>query len=1761
MNTVQQNRTILDVLRSHSKRQGEKIAFRVLGSTPDEEEAVTYHALLEQARALGNSLRSVAQPGDRALIVEPTSIGYIRALLACLSTGVVAVPLPEAGRVRRGLSRAAMVALDCCPAALLCATRPKEEVLQGFHTRDGRSLAWVSTASAGETAEDLFGSSQPVQPFAPAPDDLAFLQYTSGSTSQPKGVMVTHGNIMANEAMIGEAFATTGDSVIVGWLPLFHDMGLIGNVLHSLYRGATCVLMSPSVFLHNPVRWLTAISKYSATVSGGPNFAYDLCVDRIDEKACAGIDLSSWQVAFNGSEPVRDTTIERFFRRFRHLGFRKAAAHPCYGLAECTLLVASKVAGSEMVTRQADALRLGIGDRVGALHPPKTPESGSDKTLVSSGRVAAGLAVRIVNPHTEVLCPEGMVGEVRVSGPSVAAGYWPHAEATNAVDGESGEWKDKQDPDGHRKQTCWLPTGDLGFLDGGELYLTGRLKDLIILNGLNIYPQDVEDAILSLASLGVSGCAASGFDQGRGEELLVLVEVSGGGSDQPAALVTAVHEAVLAFCGVSPAEMVFLRRHSLPKTSSGKLRRAAAKDQYLAGGLRPVFVWRRPTVSASTPHDGSEMASEPAAWLEAAVAASVGAVTVELQLSAASYGIDSITATRILHAFSQRWHMVLDLPEFIGGSMATALSGGQSVEAPEARTELPRRSADGYTTFSPLTAGQQALWFLYRRDPESSAYNISCRVELAGSLRPRQVEAVWNGLTERHPSLRLRIDEQDGLPRQIAEPGLAVCEVIEEDDESEAGRERELRRRSTQPFDLTLGPPVRACFFLSPHRPIELLVSAHHLAVDFWSLEILIEDLNTLWQAACARKDLAQAFQNEPRFSLFDFVVAQQQHRSTDSYLRQRAYWLGRFRHGSPVLNLPAPRDPDIAPAQQGCACAQLSAASVQQLRRVCEAQRLTPFIVMLAVYRIFLYRITGQREFVVGIPTSGREDARFRETVGYLVNPLPLRAEMTSEMTVAEAMAATKSEVAETLRHAAYPFGELVREGFADRPGTDTPLLQTMFVYEDVRAGKALATSAENHAGVVRWEILRYQASPFPLMLTVSDLGEAVQCWWQFDGQQVASTTVAHWSQSYLAVLSAALAKLDCPLAQLPLVSEESRASLLEEASRNPGWTTLATPSVPALFSSAAIRQPTRTAVVAQGKECSYGQLAEESDRFAARLTGAGVRPGDWVALCCERRISLIAAMLGIWKAGAAFVPLDPAYPAERLQLILANAYARWLVADTVTVAMIQKHGLDAGLTVVLADREPLEVAAEASSELPSASFAIDASPAYLLYTSGSTGAPKGVVIAHKALSGFIAWAQRSFSPAEMAGVLAATSVCFDLSVFEIWATLVQGGTVLLVNNLLEWAQSVEISEQRHAVTLLNTVPSVLDEVLTVRQPPSTVMTVNLAGEPLSQATVTKLRSACPYLRVNNLYGPTETTTYSTGLPVGDVEPAIGKPLGMNRVYVLDDSLGLLPEGTIGGLFIAGGTLADGYWRQPELTAERFLPDPFYGRGERMYRTGDRVYWQADGVLAYVGREDDQIKIRGHRVELGEVTAVLRSLPGVREAVVEAAGTGADKRMAAYVAVVGDGGTGLGEDQLRLLLKSKLPAYMVPQRIHKLERLPRTLNGKVDRVGLQAMVKEGHRKEERVPDRSGLAVEAGLQDMWSELLAVKHVTLDDNFFALGGHSLLALRMTSLIEQRFRQHLSVEQVFQNPTIRELARSFEHQDEAPQVLTITRVARG
>lgn len=1707
--------SLLEILSYRAQHQSDRQAYIFLQDGETESGKLTYGELDQQARAIACRLQ--AWQGERAILLYPSGLEFITAFFGCLYAGVVAVPA-HPHRNNQKSSRLLSIVNDAQAKLVMttASTWVNIEKLKEQQAELAELHLVITDAIAVDSQEFVFNP--PVQ------KSIAFLQYTSGSTGTPKGVMVTHDNIIHNQQLIYQAFGHGEHSIGVSWLPLFHDMGLIGHVIHPIYAGITSILMPPAAFLQKPIRWLQAISKYRATTSGGPNFAYDLCVNKIRPEELSDLDLRSWDLAFNGAEPVRAETLERFSKTFADCGFNNRAFYPCYGMAETTLLTTGGDKGREPIIQRFSARELEQNSVVE--NNITTQES---RMLVGCGRPYLDSAVMIVNPETLVLCEQGQVGEVCVRGGSVSTGYWNQPEATQETFQAYLKLPDLE-------AEPFLRTGDLGFFHNNELFIIGRLKDLIIIRGRNHYPQDIESTVESSHLSLQEACSATFSVEIEGEERLVIAcevkrtAIKNLNIDE---IFREIQIAVLTEHELEVCEIVLLRPGNIPKTSSGKIQRRACKDRFLQNSLSVVERWSKNVA----PPQEYVAPSTPSAEILANIFAKVLNVqTVGIHDNFFDFGGHSLLATQLVSQVRQAFQV--DIP------VRTVFESPTIAQLEMALTQL-RNTSPGLllpaiepiedpTAPIPLSFAQERLWFLSQLEGASATYNIPAAVRITGTLDTNSLQQALSEIVRRHQVLRTSFGSIDGDTVQVIHPDTDFnIQVIDLQtltiDEHNRACQAATQQEAQTPFDLEKAPLIRCSLLQLSATEYIVLLTMHHIVSDGWSMGILIQELSVLYPAfvAGARSPLA-----ELPIQYADFTVWQKKYLSGALLETQLNYWGAQLQGAPELLQLPTDRVRPSTQTYQGRTQSfTISSTLHQQLQALSRKSGATLFMTLSAAFSTLLYRYSGQSDILVGSPIANRNHSEIESLIGFFVNTLVLRTRFEDNPSFEQVLSAVRETTLQAYEHQDVPFEQVVEALNPQRYLSHSPIFQVMFVLQNAPMGDLTLLDVTLSSLAQESTISR-----FDLTLSMSETVDGLVGSWEystdlFDGQTIDRMT-GHFENLLIAIAQNPQQLVD----ELPLLSAAELHQLTVE------WNETATEypqdqCIHQLFEEQVEQTPDAIAVVFEDEQLTYQELNQRANQLARHLQGLGVQPDVLVGICVERSLEMVVGLLGILKAGGAYVPLDHSYPTERLSYMLSDSGVDILLTQQRLVSSLPTHS--AHMVCLDDDWESIELESWENLDTGIASRNL----AYVIYTSGSTGQPKGTIIPHSGMMNYLSWSKKAYTVSNGEGSTVNSSIGFDATVTSLFSPLLVGRKVVLLpeEGEIEALKAALCSGTKFSFVKITPAHlEILNHLLDNEQINIQTQSFIVGGEALSGKVTAFWQKYTSATRIINEYGPTETVVgcciYEVGQQsfLGNVP--IGRPIANTQIYILDQHLQAVPIGVPGELHIGGDGLARGYLNRPELTAEKFIPNPFNPeKSARLYKTGDLARYLPDGNIEYLGRIDNQVKIRGFRIELGEIEAVLSSHPQVQQAVVVAAEENSgSKRLIAYVVSA----EVLTTSQLREYLSNQLPAYMVPAVFITLGTFPLTPNGKIDRQALPAPDGEINRIGEYVAPST--AIETTLTSIWQELLIQKNVSIHDNFFKIGGDSILSIQIVSRARNAGIQ-ITPKQMFQYQTIAELAK--------------------
>jgi amino acid adenylation domain-containing protein len=1072
---------------------------------------------------------------------------------------------------------------------------------------------------------------------------------------------------------------------------------------------------------------------------------------------------------------------------------------------------------------------------------------------------------------------------------------------------------------------------------------------------------------------------------------------------------------------------------------------------------------------------------------------------------------------------------------------------------PPKQVITPRSDRNGA---SPLSPDQERLWFIHQLNPRSPAYNINLALRLQGAVDVSMLQRALNEVIRRHEILRTYFVAVSGKPAQITVPSL-LLDLPQVDLRSlpEVERETEavriLRQHVLVPFGLTDIPLLRALLIRIHENEYGFLLTLHHIITDWWSFNLIQKELTIIYQAFVNGQPSPLP---EPKVQYADFASWQRSWLQGKEMEELTAHWKQQLAGAPHVLELPTDRPRPAAQTFTGKTCpVNLPKPLYESLKSLSRQENATMYMAALAVFQLLLHRYTGQNDFLIGSPSANRNRAGTENMIGYLLNTMVLRAQLADDPPVREFLKRTRSVVLDAYMHQDMPFGELVAHLRPERDLSRLPLVQVSFVFLMSGEHSAIGELSASEVGGISFSPLSFDqgTARYDITFGLWETPEGLTGHLEYNTDLFDASTMRRMATHYRTLVESVVANPDARISELPMLSEAETHQLLVEWNETQ-CDYAVDRTLPALFDEQVERTPEAIAVVSGDERLTYAELNKRANQLAHHLRTLGVGADVLVGVLMERSVEMIVGLLGIVKAGGAYLPLDPSHPQERISYMLEDAGVTVLLTQQ---SLSRKLALK-GAEVVCVDSQWSEISCR-SSENPVSNSTAD-NLVYVIYTSGSTGQPKGVMLHHRGVVNYLSWCMKAYMTGDAQGAPVHSSVGFDLTVTSLFCPLLTGQRVVLVPE----QQGIEGLSAALAADgdfgLVKITPSHL-EILSHLMPTETIegcaRVFVIGGEAMKGESLSFWRRHAPTTRLINEYGPTETVVGCCvyEVPAGEVAAGavpIGRPIANMQAYVLDELMKPLPVGVVGELYIGGAGVGRGYLNNPALTAERFVPNPYASQGgERLYRSGDMVRYLSEGDIEYVGRRDQQVKLRGFRIELGEVESALARHAGVRDVVVVVRGVDEEKQLVAYCVPLDE--AGVSSQELRAYVRAWLPEYMVPGAFVQLDALPLTPNGKIDRRALPA------------PDAgSGVAgadyaaartpVEAGLVVLWGQILRVAQpVGIHDNFFELGGHSLLATQLISHVREEFEVEVPLRDFFESPTVAGLAANIEQERETPQ----------
>ncbi|MEQ9404350.1 MAG: amino acid adenylation domain-containing protein, partial [Cyclobacteriaceae bacterium] len=1438
-------------------------------------------------------------------------------------------------------------------------------------------------------------------------DDIAFIQFSSGSTGNPKGVMISHRNLISNMEAIGQASSYKETDTMLSWMPLTHDMGLIGFHLNPLLCGMNHCLMQSSLFLRKPNLWLEKAEVHRASILCSPNFGYSYFLKHFKPDSKRKLDLSQIRIIYNGAEPISRTICDQFTSLLSEYRLSSNAICPVYGLAEATLAVTISEPDNEVVSLEVES----HNTKIHSIEKKKKKVKGNF-SVVNVGTPVDKCSIRIVDDLNEVL-EDGGIGYVQIKGVNVTSGYYNNEEETAKIVNEEG----------------WLNTGDLGFINSNNLFITGRSKDVIFVNGQNYYPHDIEQIAEEVEDIELNKIAVSAYFSVELERQEIIAFVVHRGLIKPfASIARTLRKLVNVKFGISIDRVIPIKR--MPKTTSGKLQRFKLVEMYEEG----AFANQIHELELLLRNDETENNSQGSNGITDRILGIwktvLGDNTIKVSDSFFEIGGTSLKASEICMLIHETFQTEISLVTFYENPTILKLSN--LLSKPNKKEYSPIPGGQLRSRYK-ATSAQQRLYFDWIVNRDSTVYNLPIIYEINKKVDPHKVEEYLYLLIQRHDSLRMSLHFAEELEFEVSEEvhfSLTSMNCKNEDIET-------CIKSLIRPFDLSKAPLFRAAILEMENSTQILVMDFHHIISDGLSIFHFLKELSNL----LSQKDL-----QDLRLNFRDFAIWEQ---SNETYKEPHKieYWKSQLFEEYPLLELPTDHHrPQILKKRGRKLEFNLGTGETSYLKELAIEKQCSLHSILFTIYRIFLSKITGQDDIVIGIPTSGRSDPDLLRIHGMFVNTIPIRVKILGNNIFDETLEKINHVISSAVDNQ-IPLEDLVSSTNSKQDRSRNLLFDTMFVFHDF--GK------EDTDGNLLTK--RYYCDPgnskFDLTLEFVEEQDSLKYYFEYSTELFEEASIRRFQTYFKSLIDDLIGNLSCKFKELAFVSEEEQHGFdlinSTEVSYPKGV------PIHNLFDSQVKLTPNSTALEHADTRLTYKELNEYSDGLAQTLKEHGISNDSPVVVLLPGSIEFITSILAILKSGGCYVPIDQTLPSARISQLIMDSGSNLVVSK---IEILESLDFVKSSNIKQLSISSLDLGLIGGFRIKNAKLDCN-NLAYIIYTSGTSGAPKGVRISHDSLVNYCLWAQSTYFNDKPATMPLFTSISYDLAVTSFFVPLISGGRVIIYNDS-ESRSAIESLFQEDKADVIKLTPShlaILGSGLAVDFKSSTrLKCLIVGGEKFDFYLAEKIYKLFNgKVEIYNEYGPTEATVGCMIYKFSDLYSRpfvpIGKPIQNTKIYVLDKFLKPVPTGVNGQLCIAGLGLSNGYHFDDDLTKRKFVNNPFQ-EDSVMYCSGDICRRLPNGVIDYIGRVDDQVKINGYRVELSEIEHALLSFASIQSAAVKVFAFGLQSSIlcAYYVSQ-----EIISEPELKKHLFETLPFYMVPTYYVHLDHFPLTPNGKLDKQSL----------------------------------------------------------------------------------------------------------
>ena len=1523
-------------------------------------------------------------------------------------------------------------------------------------------------------------------------EDIAFIQFSSGSTGDPKGVILTHRNLLTNVSAILSGICVSEKDTSLSWMPLTHDMGLIGFHIAPLAAGIDQYIMDTSLFIRNPILWIKKANEHRLTILSSPNFGYKYFLEYYKAERVDNWDLSNVRIIFNGAEPISVELCKRFLDELSIYGLKSNVLFNVYGMAEASLAVTFPPYGEELASIKLDREFLYIGQSIKEF-------DGNDYIsaieFADVGYPVTDCRVRICDNNGTIL-GENTVGNIEIKGDNVTSGYYNNRNATLKA----------------FKKDNWLDTGDLGFFRNGRLIVTGRAKDVIFVNGQNYYAHDVERVSEGVEGVELGKAATCGvFNRTSQKDDIILFVIYKKKIGSFVKLASDLKRHIYKHMGLEIENVIPVK--SFPKTTSGKIQRYKLGEMYQNGEFDKV-IGELKVLTNNEPYENIGHFGDTTEEILKNICCDVlGLRSIGLNENLIELGADSLKSAILASRIQKQFNADIPIEKlFESGTLKEILSYIEKADNRKYQCIEPAAEKSYY----PVTSAQKRVLSLDQLGGVGTSYNIPAVMLIEGDIDFKRLEKVFDDLVQRHESLRTSFEVVEGQTVQKIHENVNFS--IETDTLLVGSNENvieiinSLAEKFIRPFNLFQAPLMRVKLVNISEKVHALLLDIHHIISDGTSMGILIRDFAGLYRGEKL---------NPLKVQYKDYAQWRHDFSETDVLNNQESYWLERFKGEVPVLSMPLDYIRPAIKEYNGYSIRfSIQSNLKEKLKKLGEKSGASLFMIILAAYNVLLSKYTGQEDIVVGSPVAGRKHPDVSDIVGMFVNTLPLRNFPLGEKLFLHFLEEVKKDALRAYEYQDYQFEHLVEKLDIKRDMSRNPLFDTMLVMQNMDIPEFEIEGLKFNQCY-----LNSKSSKFDLTLEAVESSDGVTFNLEYCTALFKRETMERLTLHFQNILERIAENSQIQISQIEMLTSQEKSQILFDFN-NTQYEYPRDKTISCVFEEQAKKTPDNVAVMFGDKKLTYRELNQRANSLARVLREQGVKGDSIVGVMLDRSLEMITGILAVLKAGGAYLPVSPDYPEERVRYILKDSGTGILLTNSDAMNnRTQEVMASLEVTVINLDESRLYQGDSSNLEKINTSRNL----AYIIYTSGSTGKPKGAMIEHYSVINRINWMQRKYPIGNEDVILQKTTYTFDVSVWELFWWFFAGAKVYFLTPGGEKDPgAITDAIEKYSVTTMHFVPSMLNMFLEyMENGKSSVKIASLkqvfaSGEALQVKQVQRFNQLIGSrygTKLINLYGPTEATVDVSyfdcpeGQDIGLVP--IGKPIDNIQLYVVDKYNNLQPVGIPGELCISGDGLARGYLNRPELTAEKFVFNPFAGENSPkscMYRTGDLARWLPDGNIEYLGRIDHQVKIRGFRIELGEIEEELLKHESIKEVVVAAR---TEKEGSSYLCAYMVSDRDIAPGELREYLTRNLPEYMVPSYFVRLEKMPLSQNGKVDRKALPELELSVRTGTEYVEPSS--KEEQAMAKVWEKALGLTRVGINDDFFELGGDSIKAIQVVSLL--------------------------------------------